>query len=746
MVGDIGGHFPVLEAILEILGIDENGKLPADRTVIQVEDLVRADPNFRASNTRIMRTMKEILVANGPEQWVQLAGNHECAALGGPAKSDWNVKDSFDAECIAILDKLWQDRRILLAYPFANTLVTHAGMTRSSWRHMGMPRDPQTAAMRLNSRLGEDMTTMSVPGSLVTGEPNPLADCMWAEVNYELLKPWILFEDMPFDQVHGHASPFHWSAMDWWRETPEAVKSNTTVLPDLRRSVTTVPHTGARLTSVDWTLEKEAPASLWPLFTLEDAEGPRSWAENQNLWKGPGLLFSVSKETDGRAYTRIGGPRGRIATWEHRWPTPGPVFGPSVTSLDSGNQELVAEFRESELVETFSFELDLSWNDAAEFEAAMRMADSLLPRRLFELVRNAPQPDVDSVNENREIRMEHFVPELDPKIIDIPINTLPSTRRRSRRLVLGTRTVSIIFLKNGIISLWGPNVQQSWDPTNVFWPHNAVPSRRKDYLFKIIDGPVAPERRQTALIEDVATHELYFNASWTAELEHWQDSAFQWLTESMTEGDVDELRADLGLLSRFLTATRWTHRSFMRRPQETDLAGNYCASSTVLRQSAGEIERSLSDMRHSLNESFGTLSTISQRLQEDGAARGRAASERLNRLIVLFTTVLFVPTVVSGVYGANIKSLADGARGSLAEVLVLMGGSALFSFGALAVLQHRTAVGSVGIFSGIGTIALFELLLHVFGIELSPAKSVLLLLGPAILLAAINWKAGRSDL
>lgn len=90
------------------------------------------------------------------------------------------------------------------------------------------------------------------------------------------------------------------------------------------------------------------------------------------------------------------------------------------------------------------------------------------------------------------------------------------------------------------------------------------------------------------------------------------------------------------------------------------------------------------------------------------------ASERLNWLITLFTAVLFVPTVVSGIYGANIEVLSDGAKGSLWELIALMVGLALLSFGLLNIVSKRWGETILGVVCGVSMVAVYEIPARVF--------------------------------
>lgn len=565
----------------------------------------------------------------------------------------------------------------------------------------------------MNRDVGRRIASFSTPGRLVTQTTTPDVDTMWAEVNFELLLPWIEHGDMPFDQIHGHAAPFRWNAGDWWPETPEVVKQHTVANVGIRRSVTTLA-SGRTLTGVDWVMEHTCPARLWPLLSLNGDRTAGMLGDAPELWRGPGVLFSVSATGSEGAFARIAGPRSRIAAWEQRWEAAPQSFLPSVDVRDDGDADLLAAFRAADDVSGWSFELDVSWNDDSERQAAFEAMGELLPSRLFRLVASLPELDALSINENRQVPLGEEFGDLGVRVLDMPINSLPSTRRRTRDLVLGVRWVRLILLQHGLIALWHPVSDGNWVGSKVPWPHNAVPSRAKDALKQLRSSHIEPADRQAMWLADAMTHERYFNASWVSELEQWQDDAFQWLTNSLTLGDVTSLREDLGLLSRYLTAARWTQRALVRRVQETRLDEVYPRCAEALRDTAEKMAAEMPSMRRNLAESFDILSTISQRVQEEAANEANAASERLNWLITLFTAVLFVPTVVSGIYGANIEVLADGAKGSFWELIALMVGLALLSFGLLNIVSKKWGESILGISCGVSMVAIYEIPARVF--------------------------------
>lgn len=271
LVGDLGGQRGTMQSVLEELGVGTDLRLPSELHVLQVGDIIRCSPQLREHNSWVAKTIRSLLL-NNPGRWTQLVGNHECAALGGPSRLDWNLEASFTDECRDVLEQLWTEGRMRIASSTqyldddSPVLVTHAGLTRARWLDMGQP-DTAEAARLLNEWVSMPFDSFSEPGSLVSGELNPLADPLWAEVNLELYEPWVVRGQMPFHQVHGHAGPFNWNAGEWWPDCPPEVRRLTHLDERHRRTTTRVSDEteGYRFHGIDWMLGDEPTDVSWQL-------------------------------------------------------------------------------------------------------------------------------------------------------------------------------------------------------------------------------------------------------------------------------------------------------------------------------------------------------------------------------------------------------------------------------------------------------------------------------------------------
>lgn len=296
ILGDIGGQIDVFLSALSALGVDKTGRIPDGLRLVQVGDLVKWDPALRARNEQVVSVAATLLSANPDGAYVQLLGNHDAAALGGPRRPSWPVPEQwehplnptletpedlaaevFTSATTRTLAELWKRSDIALAHAVrtqehGDVLLTHAGLTRERMKKLGLDStrcNARRAARTINRDAGAPISSFGRPGRLVTSCTDESADTLWAEVNRELYTPWIQASDLPFTQVHGHASPFNWQQDRWWPDTPAEIIERTVVLPRLRRTITQLGATAAPgFVSVDWGLGADPISGSWPVLTL----------------------------------------------------------------------------------------------------------------------------------------------------------------------------------------------------------------------------------------------------------------------------------------------------------------------------------------------------------------------------------------------------------------------------------------------------------------------------------------------
>jgi hypothetical protein len=210
VIGDLAGHVDELRGELLRLGADRQTlRLPEDLTVIQVGDLVHRGPDSAGVVALVDRYLRE-----RPEQWVQLAGNHEANYLREPV-FDW--PEAIAEETIETLRAWWSDGRMRIAAVVRSAdedlLVTHAGMTEGFWRQaLDSPSSAPHAAAAINSFIGTHEDVLFYSGEMLGGgDPNLSAGPVWAATASELVPSWLGADlRLPFSQVHGHSMIVDW--------------------------------------------------------------------------------------------------------------------------------------------------------------------------------------------------------------------------------------------------------------------------------------------------------------------------------------------------------------------------------------------------------------------------------------------------------------------------------------------------------------------------------------------------------
>lgn len=213
--GDVGGHFAPLARALESLGVNlDSGIIPSDLHIIQVGDLIHKGPN-----TDELVALVDHLMAQSPDQWTQLVGNHEAMHLNMSVPF---FNSNCSPDTIQTLQRWWEEGQIHLATSFTGesakrlvlpeTLVTHAGMTFGVWQRVGRPK---SAAEVVQGIQKASVGVYGKPGYMLGDRARWNAGVFWAHSTNETYPSW-LEEDMPFNQVHGHCPPFNFERNDWW--------------------------------------------------------------------------------------------------------------------------------------------------------------------------------------------------------------------------------------------------------------------------------------------------------------------------------------------------------------------------------------------------------------------------------------------------------------------------------------------------------------------------------------------------
>lgn len=406
-------------------------------------------------------------------------------------------------------------------------------------------------------------------------------------------------------------------------------------------------------------------------------------------WAGPSVMVSGSSIDDSgeRSFLGMSGFFLHLADWERKWSDRGSTC--RVGNVTMGIQGDIA-LASAGGGNYDSVELHIITASDEDVDQLAEMLEFILPPHIYDNLWTLPPVNSITVNANRDMVLPDSWVENDVQMVDLPVNSIPSTRSGSLPLIAATRWVRVIAWPKGLMVIWRPPVGQ-WGQDEVRWPHNAVPSRSGNYLQECTEHHVEPERRVNRFFCDTIIHEEYFLGSWFTEIETWETHLFNELStgESGFQSlDLPRLQRDLGTLADYLARARLSQRFYLRRAEVSELVRRRPDVVEMFCAVSGTMDQKISDGRISLRASFELLNTASQGAQAYAAERNQKASERLNVMVTTVTAVLLVPSLVASVYGANVRELAPDARGSVPLLLVLMLGLSTTSFGAIGVIRH----------------------------------------------------------
>lgn len=267
--GDVGGHADELRRSLIELGTDpDTGLLPEDLTIVQVGDLIHRGPDSHGAVALVDRILRQ-----QPEQWIQLAGNHEAQYLTPPM---FHWPERLDEDDIEILYGWWHSGRMGVAAAVTaddhDWLITHAGLTEGFWRHLlGLPDSAAAAADALNGLIRSlRHTSIFRPGVMLTGDVDLSAGPLWASAPDELLPSWAASRaPAPFDQIHGHSSTIDWTTGRHYGSTDLDPVADITVEDDRARHAIAVVN-GRRIVGID-PGHGRRPAPTWAPLVLPGA-------------------------------------------------------------------------------------------------------------------------------------------------------------------------------------------------------------------------------------------------------------------------------------------------------------------------------------------------------------------------------------------------------------------------------------------------------------------------------------------
>jgi len=276
IIGDVGGHRHCLHACLRALDVDvSEHRIPEDLTIIQVGDLIGGGPN----DDQLVADVDDFLRLN-PGRWIQLLGNWEARHLGGTNfGSPHRDRQPLANASIATLRRWLTERQMRVAIALRTSdgreaLVTHAGVTQWFWKlNLDSTTTAAAAAEQLDALRSRNPGVLHAAGELMGGSPLK-AGPLWATAT-EVWTSWTHIA-LPFDQIHGHTTPYWWRRKQWWDNTTDYMHANST--PDHDRRHLRCRFGDRHITTIDPGLGRSPRASdLQPLrlHRVELAAGQR---------------------------------------------------------------------------------------------------------------------------------------------------------------------------------------------------------------------------------------------------------------------------------------------------------------------------------------------------------------------------------------------------------------------------------------------------------------------------------------
>jgi hypothetical protein len=407
----------------------------------------------------------------------------------------------------------------------------------------------------------------------------------------------------------------------------------------------------------------------------EDVRRRATLAAAPSEWAGPSFLWSAAGESGWELIA--GGWRWRSIEWEHRYDDAGLASrGPADTPWGWPGQRLQA------VTAPASTSDSPATGPAAELEvvidaappggdllavAGLRAAATAVlgPAASAELAGLPPLGSV-SITRNRPLLTRT---EAGLRVADLRFSTMPYGHGDPHRPIqFASRWLRLAATDTGLLVLWGPQEGQ-WQPEHIRWPHHAVPSRRAESLATAA-RPAGVEDRLACLLADCLEHERYYLDTWQMELETWEATIYSSLAagEAVLKGvDLsDPVRAQAGSLAVFLSRTQLDLRAVKRRSEVEPLFASREVQA-VLKPGLAEAMAVQAVNQRLRREAFSLLTSVAAgeqlqaaRDQAEAAQAQQQATEGLQRTIAWVTALLLAPTVVIGVFGANLHEFAAG--------------------------------------------------------------------------------------
>lgn len=321
--------------------------------------------------------------------------------------------------------------------------------------------------------------------------------------------------------------------------------------------------------------------------------------------------------------------------------------------------------------------------------------DALVPPGQASPTRNRPlSADITGVTASEDV----------PSVIDLRVTTAPNTHG-NLDVQYTSRWLRLFVTQTTVLAWWQPCFGGSWSPERVRWPHHALPLPSPGGLSDLSKAEDATAIVST-LLGDIVGHLLYYLERWPDELDAVEAGllhAFASDADPLDDVDVGESKVtQLIRLADLLNQMGADLRGIARRLESEDVL-LMLPNRSSLRE---RIDEGLDEIRSNENRrrlAFSTLASLGAGQQIRLANKQRAATERLQTTVVWVSALLLAPGLVVGVFGANLSNLAEGASGSLQDLLAW---AFVFSGASATLLLAVQRIGTLGIRCVFGLLAL----------------------------------------
>lgn len=264
--GDTGGHYRQLRDALCEIGMTDNYILPDDIHVVHLGDLVHKG----LYSTEILKMIDEIRILNYG-RWTQLIGNHEAQYLGGQVF--WSKR--IDDKGVSLLQEWYQDKFL----NFIHTIETFDAtiITADRKYHLDAPIVFSHAGLSMpffNLKNNGKVVLRDIhKAGLMVGESfNPYAPVgpLWAHGVHEVWALWREFNNIEFNQVVGHISPYQFGQKAFYPGTMGVFKEEAILHEHERMTMAPLNMEGTKwMAFMDPGYSKYAPAGPQPYLTIE---------------------------------------------------------------------------------------------------------------------------------------------------------------------------------------------------------------------------------------------------------------------------------------------------------------------------------------------------------------------------------------------------------------------------------------------------------------------------------------------